>query len=1364
MDDLDAGPEVHFGHSGSSINALAFAPDGETIASGGDDFSIILWPVSNMDNPDFLGVDGAVTAVAFSPDGQTLATGDDIGLVRYWDMTQDSPQEVKLRQHGFKDGTAVYALAYSPDGLTLASGGSDSLICLWEEENLSSSCQDLSGHQGAVKSLAFSPDGKTLASGAEDNNVHLWDYSNPEAAAQKLIAHGRTVNSVAYLPDGSKLVSAGVDGTIRQWELTNAGQEPRILSGHQGGIHSIALSGDRSALAQLASAGDDGTIRLWDPANPTDTPLLLIRDLPVSDIAFSEGGDKLAAGTNDGRLLLWDPQTPESQPEIVDGANKGLITSIVFSPDGNTLVSARDDGAIILRDTSDIAAELQPENFLVAIGGDKTYALAISADGSTLAAAGDEKIRLIDLSNPDSNVRILTGNNDVSHDGPINSVAFSADGSQLASGGQDSKVILWDLSSYGSEPQLLSGHNNWISAVEFSPNRPLLASASGDKTIRIWDLSNLNKQPQILDGHEDAVLDLAFSEDGSTLASSSSDSTIRLWLITDKQLSAFACTKIARNLSWREAQDQLITELYHVTCPALPIHPTVAMGLSEKEQDERFETMETLLAKLWGESPMAAHNLTRQLPSALISQAKVLGSQGRHDDALALINEAQQLNEQVDLTNIGQAMAEGWRSSAAEEHTDLIIAFANELRTAYPQIADEFEQQIPFVLLSQAVDQVSEGDAETDMEALSLVSDARELDPEVDLTNIGVDFADEWQIRDWEVADRLQDIESFAEILNDLSPTEAALFRQAMSEFLIQKAIETAQSGQNQLSIELVADAHALDFEVDTMEVAFALANFNWADWVEDPNSERIETFSSELEQKAPILAGPFREEIALLLTNEAILLLFDGQDENAFTRVRQAQDIDPEIDVTAVGSALAGSWDEFEDPERWVNVQTFATELSEEFPKIADEFLLQMPQRFITHAESLVFIGENDQAFDLAVEAVRLDAGVSSAALGRAFAETWSQWDGDNRKAGVESFAAELAVDLPDAAEQFLIEIPFVFINRAAEEAENSNTATALELMDEVRAFDPEIDISDLGFAFAYGLASVESESLNEQIAFIDNELSSNFPEAVESFREAVPGVYAENANDLALEGNFDEALALLSSAREQFPSFDFSWMGSGFAQGWKDWDADTLTEDVTDFYRQLAEIDEPTAEQFKAAFSWSLIDRAFVLAEEEKDQEVLALSEAVIQFDRLLWTNAERALINMATSLVDSGYVELGLAIFADLEASAPDLAVSASTYNQLCWFGALWGFPEEVLFACNKAAKLDPENGDYIDSRGLALAMLGDYESAIEDFEFFVAFANELGLPREIIEQREQWIEALRLDIYPFDEETLRILLGF
>jgi tetratricopeptide (TPR) repeat protein len=131
-----------------------------------------------------------------------------------------------------------------------------------------------------------------------------------------------------------------------------------------------------------------------------------------------------------------------------------------------------------------------------------------------------------------------------------------------------------------------------------------------------------------------------------------------------------------------------------------------------------------------------------------------------------------------------------------------------------------------------------------------------------------------------------------------------------------------------------------------------------------------------------------------------------------------------------------------------------------------------------------------------------------------------------------------------------------------------------------------------------------------------------------------------------------------------------------------------------------------------------------------------------------------AANALKVSALYAVRQGAVEDGLAIFEEAQSLDPDLFLWADDYDIICRYGSLWGFASEVLFACDEAVEEDTSYGYFRDSRGIARAMTGDFEGAIEDFQTFVDF--EVFGPD--VDMRLEWIEELEAGNNPFENQEL------
>ena len=526
------------------MNAVAFNPDGTLLASGGVDGAIQLWdPTTGELVRSLTGDNGWLHAVRFSPDGTALVSAGD-GGVRWSDPASGEPAGQLI---GHND--PVNALAFSPDGKILVTGGFDGTVRLWDWDTGEPVREPLTGHEAAVHAVEFNRDGTRLASAAVNGTVRVWDPATGDPFGEPL-SHGDWVNAVTFSPDGALLASAAHDGTVRFWDPDTGEPSGGPLVAHDGPVNAVAFTPD----GRLVTAGGDGTVRLWDPStgDPVGEPLSRSGDDEQFGIAFSPDGAVASAG--DDGVWLWDPPI-----DLAEGRRLTCGGSrVAFSPDGTVLATAATDGTVRLCDpaTGDLAAEplaahdgyvnalaLSPDGTLASVGDDAIVRLwdpvsgatvghpldrqhgtvvAFSLDGRLLATGGaDSTVQLWDATTLEP-VMKLTG-----HDGVVNAVAFSQDGT-VASAGNDRTVRLWDPIT-GELVRVLAGHGNAVLAVAFSPDGTLLASASADRTVQLWDPATGEPIGDPLTDHTGPVTAVAFSPDGTQLASASVDGSVRRW-------------------------------------------------------------------------------------------------------------------------------------------------------------------------------------------------------------------------------------------------------------------------------------------------------------------------------------------------------------------------------------------------------------------------------------------------------------------------------------------------------------------------------------------------------------------------------------------------------------------------------------------------------------------------------------------------------------------------------------------------------------------------------------------------------------------------------------------------------------------
>src|SRR5262249_29313954 len=131
--------------------------------------SVVLWEVVSGRRLNVLNSTAGTFAVAFAPDGATVASGHADGAVRLWDR-DTGKERALLRGHSW----VVYSLAFAPDGRSVISGSAAAPVRVWDP----AACREratFQWHTRWVTCVAFAPDGMTAAAGSADGTVVIWD-------------------------------------------------------------------------------------------------------------------------------------------------------------------------------------------------------------------------------------------------------------------------------------------------------------------------------------------------------------------------------------------------------------------------------------------------------------------------------------------------------------------------------------------------------------------------------------------------------------------------------------------------------------------------------------------------------------------------------------------------------------------------------------------------------------------------------------------------------------------------------------------------------------------------------------------------------------------------------------------------------------------------------------------------------------------------------------------------------------------------------------------------------------------------------------------------------------------------------------
>jgi WD40 repeat protein len=424
---------------------------------------------------------GFANCAAFSRDGRTLAvTGSGRNHAVLYDLAGERPETIL----GGANGT-TYTLAFAPDGRTIAVGDVDRALQLWDLETQTVRTS-LLGHTERIWSVAYAPDGRTLTTTSRDGTIRTWEAAGHSDRAEfRGLRRDPTWNeaaSVAFSEGGSRLLAANRAGDVLACDLaTGRSQVLRTAETlTPGGF--VSLAPDGTTLAVSSRQGDTDTVTLHDLVGGRE-PVVLASSAgwAVNGAAWSPDGKRIALSDSQDHLTLWDTAgRPLGQ---VVAASGSWSSAPVFLPAGDALVMVSGAGAPRQVPFDYLVwepARSRVERHLVPANLHPAGKVVVSPDGRTLWSDWG----LWDLSPLPRHRLNLIGHSDGETD-----AVFSPDGRTLATASLDRTVRLWNVAS-GQELLTLEGHTGPIRILAFSRDGSALASCGdgpdGSIEVIVW--------------------------------------------------------------------------------------------------------------------------------------------------------------------------------------------------------------------------------------------------------------------------------------------------------------------------------------------------------------------------------------------------------------------------------------------------------------------------------------------------------------------------------------------------------------------------------------------------------------------------------------------------------------------------------------------------------------------------------------------------------------------------------------------------------------------------------------------------------------------------------------------------------------
>lgn len=549
---------------------VATTPDGRLIvsASGGPSTPIEVWDAASGALTRTLG-EGSIVDMQISPNGRFVAMVR-ANVIALWDLATG----VKVRELRPKAPGGVWSVVISPDSRYVAAA-SDHGFDLWEVTGIDPIATVLSGqgHRRPVFSpdstrvlftdqyksivvfdilsgkgirslvvsardvagateLAYSHDGSTIAAGVYDYDnaskasryrILAWDASTFDVIAE-LPGHSAEIDRIAFTLDDRFLISvSGPEHVVRQWNVAQRRLE-RV-------IDADATWFDLSPSGRYVLTSGPGSDRVWDVLTGETVRTAPRLNGRITSLVYDRAGARIAFGF-DNDVIVRDARNGAALLRLKGHTRP--VDRVAFSPDGRMLASSSLDGIIRLWNAETgalvnaLANPLPAPNPQQAPLPERRVApqIAFSPDGSLLASGSfQSEVRIWTMASPGLS-KTLSADGEA-----VAGVAFSPDGASIAAlsrvtGGGRAQV--WAVASGRPSLFLGQGSKNNVGDLAFSPDGQLIAVASDHQTVNLWRASDGTLVSE-LTGHKGNVISLAFNADGSRLASGAADKSAIVW-------------------------------------------------------------------------------------------------------------------------------------------------------------------------------------------------------------------------------------------------------------------------------------------------------------------------------------------------------------------------------------------------------------------------------------------------------------------------------------------------------------------------------------------------------------------------------------------------------------------------------------------------------------------------------------------------------------------------------------------------------------------------------------------------------------------------------------------------------------------
>jgi WD40 repeat protein len=532
-----------------------YAPSGFYIASADITGTVRIWDTVNATHilkKEFKPLSGAIYDLAWSNDSQRIvAVGDgkekygaaflaDSGasvgeitahakLIKSVDIKQTRPFKVVTASedflvnffnfppakfvHSIKDHTRfVNVVRFSPNGERFASGSTDKRVFLYEgKEGQKVAELPEESHSGGIYSLSWAADSSRFLTASADKTVKIWDANTLQNVVTFQFPDTVEDQQLGSLWQGDFMLSVSLSGDINYLD-PKSGKVFRVIKGHNKFV--TALAYDKSS-RRIYSGSYDGVLNTWGYDQGSNQPFTGIGHNNQINAVTIAGSDVVTAGKDDC-LVCSDKESYKFGSKVGVEASADDVAAVGNS---DTAVAVTRLAIFVVKKGSKLS-ELKVSFAPTCV--------AVSPDSSEVAVGGsDSKVHLFQLSG--NNLKETSALE--RHRSALAGVAYSPNGKLLVSADNNRDIVVWDRATKKIVIDEWCHHTAKVNSLAFSPDSEHLASAGLDRMVIVWNFKEPTKRITIKDAHHGGVNSVLFVDD-NTVLSAGQDCSLKTWTLT----------------------------------------------------------------------------------------------------------------------------------------------------------------------------------------------------------------------------------------------------------------------------------------------------------------------------------------------------------------------------------------------------------------------------------------------------------------------------------------------------------------------------------------------------------------------------------------------------------------------------------------------------------------------------------------------------------------------------------------------------------------------------------------------------------------------------------------------------------------